>query len=165
VSAGLLELVAGLTDPAIERFREGLAQEPAFAPAHLFLGEALEQRGDFDAALATLETAAQLSGRSDESVSALGHALALVGQGERARELLAELERASAERYLSPALTARILIGLGEHDQALDRLEEAIRVRCPFIIWLTVRPIYAPLREHPRFAAAIAQVGLAPGGR
>ncbi|MEZ4585072.1 MAG: protein kinase [Gemmatimonadales bacterium] len=159
VSAALVELMAGETDRAIEGLRQVLAQE-AFAPAHLFLGEALAQRGALDEAIATLETAAELSGRSDESLSALGHALATAGRADRARELQAELERGGADRYLSPSLVGRILLGLGELDRALDRFEEAIRVRCPFVIWLGVRPIYAPLRSSPRFTKALASIGL-----
>jgi hypothetical protein len=47
---------------------------------------------------------------------------------------------------------ARTYILAGEHEKALDRLEELLRA--PYFLspgWLRVDPTLAPLREHPRF--------------
>jgi len=160
VSAGLIELLAGEPARAIERFQQALARGPSFAPGYLFLGEALEETGDLDAAVAAFRTAVELAGQSDESLAGLGHALARSGAEADARRLLDTLEARARSRYLSPSLTARVLLGLGEVELALDRFDEAVRTRCPFVVWLAIRPIYAPLRTNARFAELIRPIGI-----
>jgi hypothetical protein len=65
--------------------------------------------------------------------------------------LLAELERAGASRYVSPALTAAVRAALGDLDGAFADLHRAIAVRAAEVIWFEVRNVYARLRADPRF--------------
>jgi serine/threonine-protein kinase len=53
---------------------------------------------------------------------------------------------------------ARILVRVGQPDQALDLLEELLRV--PYLLspgWLKIDPNFAPLRGNPRFEQLISQ--------
>jgi serine/threonine-protein kinase len=55
-------------------------------------------------------------------------------------------------------ILARVLAHFGEHDRAVDILEEAL----PAPSWLTVHileidPIWDPLRDHPRFQALLEE--------
>jgi len=63
--------------------------------------------------------------------------------------------------YVSPAHIAVIDTGLGELALALDRLEEAVKVRAADLVWLAVKPSYDALRGEPRFQAVLDTVGLA----
>jgi len=59
------------------------------------------------------------------------------------------------------AAIARIHIGLGNPDEALDRLEAAVREHDPmFASEPLLTPIFDPLRQHPRFARLVRGIGL-----
>ena len=87
-----------------------------------------------------------------------GVALAYVG---RKAEAIREGERAVAVRGISSDAVngpymehqlARIYTMVGEPEEAVDRLEQLLRV--PYYLspaWLRVDPTFDPLREHPRF--------------
>jgi hypothetical protein len=94
--------------------------------------------------------------------SALGLAQATGGDSTAARATLARLEERSRSRYISPVLTAQVLIGLGETELALHGLEEAYRRRAADIALLDVRPAFEPLRATPAFDALIQRIRRGP---
>ena len=78
---------------------------------------------------------------------------ARMGQNERARQMLADLEEVAKQRYIDQTHIAAIYSALGDKDKAFSALDRACddrsaRVSTPrFFFWL------APLFEDPRFAA------------
>ncbi|HVO35985.1 MAG TPA: hypothetical protein VMT21_10490, partial [Gemmatimonadales bacterium] len=89
---------------------------------------------------------------------ATAHALAY--HREEAEKILRELEDRARAGYVSPALLAQIHLGLGNHDAALERLEEAAALRAADLVWLKIHPIYDTVRGHPRFRALLTQLNL-----
>lgn len=151
----------------LERARAELERSaslhPRFALAHSFLGQCRALAGDSAGAIEALRLAVQLADESSETLAALAHALAIAGETEEAEEaesLLQRLDDRSSRAYVSPALQAQVLIGLGRHDEALDRLEAAADERAADLIWTGVRPVYDPLRGSPRFEAIVGEVGV-----
>jgi hypothetical protein len=59
-----------------------------------------------------------------------------------------------------PSNLALVRLGLGEHSQALDRLEDAVEARDLLLTFLTVDPRWADLAGHPRFTTLLEEVGL-----
>ena len=155
-SGGILRLYEGESEQAVRELRMVIAQHPAFGLAHLFEGLALSELGQHNEAVVTLERAVLLSGNSHESQSALATALARAGRVDRAREILAAIERARLLAYVSPLSLAQVHVALGEPALALDRLDEARVERASGLAMLGVRPTFAPLRTQPRFATLIA---------
>lgn len=49
---------------------------------------------------------------------------------------------------------------LGEHDQALERLEEAYKSRVVQLNWLKIDPRFRTLRFDPRFVDLLRRLGL-----
>jgi hypothetical protein len=49
-------------------------------------------------------------------------------------------------------------VGLGEVDRALDYLEQAYRVRDPFLFHVPFVPLYGPLDADPRFHGILDRV-------
>jgi eukaryotic-like serine/threonine-protein kinase len=162
-SLGVTAYFARRYDEADEAFARTLELDAGFAFAHFFHGQVLTAMGRGDEAIAALETARQLTGGSAETVAALGCAHARAGDARAARQLLAELETAGEERYVSPSLIAQIHASLAEVDAAFERLEEAARLRAADLAWLAVRPVFDPLRADDRFDALIRTMGLRRG--
>ena len=144
------------------RLRETLEMDQRFARAHIIRGAALEQLGEYEEAAVALERAAELSGGGALALSGLGHAYALGGKRRRAREILRRLEAMSREGYVSSYNRAVVHVGLGESEEALAALEQAVQTRDVWLVWLGVNPRLDPLRGEPRFAALLRGVGLGP---
>jgi hypothetical protein len=85
--------------------------------------------------------------------------LAKSGKQEQARAVLAELLKASGERYVSPYNIALIYNGLGERDETFAWLEQAYKKRDQRIVFLKVEPKWNNLRDDPRFQDLMRRVG------
>jgi hypothetical protein len=90
----------------------------------------------------------------------LGYASAVAGQGDQARQVLAELHEQAQGAYVKPLAFAWISIGLDEKDRALAWLEKAYEDRDPYVILLNADPVYDSLRADPRFIALLKKIGL-----
>jgi serine/threonine-protein kinase len=159
-SEAVLDLFARDFEGAQHRLTGTLELEPGFAAAHYFLGQARLLAGAHAQALAALERAVELSGRSSETVAGLGWARAVAGQRDAALASLEELTRAGDERYVSPLRIAQVHLGLGDRARALDGLERALDARATDLAWLGVHPMFDPLRDEPRFQAVLQRIDL-----
>jgi TolB-like protein/Flp pilus assembly protein TadD len=159
-SRAVIHLYAGDFDRALATLDEVLDVHDYFGMAFYFRGMALEAAGRSDEAVDSLEKAVALTDSSSEAMAALGHAQATAGKTEAARRILADLESRFERAYGSPALLSQIHVALGDHDRALDLLDDAVEKRAADLIWLAVRPAYRPLRDHPRFETLVERVGL-----
>jgi serine/threonine-protein kinase len=89
-----------------------------------------------------------------------GHTLAVSGNRHQARAILEELKVRAAQTYVPPSNLALVHLGLGEHDEAIDRLEEALEARDLLLTFLAVEPRWADLDGNPRFTALLGRIGL-----
>lgn len=144
-------------DEAIRRYRSTLDLDPDFSWARFLHGLALEQTGRFDEALAELEQALRVSGRSTKILGAVGHAAGLAGHTDKAREVLAELEQLARERYVSSYVIALVHIGLGDFDRAFASLDRAVEERAGYLVYLHVDPAVDPIRNDARFAELLVK--------
>jgi tetratricopeptide (TPR) repeat protein len=85
---------------------------------------------------------------------------ALVGESEQARELLKQIGALSDSMYVSPVARGMVHMALGELDLALTALEQGVRERDFWAVYLGVDPTWDPLRENPRFIELLERVGL-----
>jgi tetratricopeptide (TPR) repeat protein len=92
--------------------------------------------------------------------SELAYCNAAAGDTTRARELFVELDGLSDEMYVSPISRAMVLVGLGEHARALDELERGARERDHHLLYLSIDRVWDPLRDDPRFAELLDQIGI-----
>lgn len=88
----------------------------------------------------------------------LGQALAEAGREEEARAVLRELEERAADGRASNYHLAYVHTGLGEHDRALDLLEEAVEGRAGPVYAIQGSFLFAPLRSHPRFQRLLEEI-------
>jgi tetratricopeptide (TPR) repeat protein len=160
VSRGIIAFYARDLETATEEFAEVAKLHPRFALVHYFFGQLYGVTEEYTRSVESLERAVDLSDGTSETLGALGHAMARAGRVPEAEAILARLEERSGKRYVSPALPAHVLIGLGRTEAALDRLEAAAQIRATDLIWIGVRPVYDPLAASPRFQAIVDELGL-----
>jgi eukaryotic-like serine/threonine-protein kinase len=147
-------------DDAIKQLQATLELGPDYILAHFVLGQAYTQRSQYTEAIAELQTAAGLSARLPPILSALGYAYALAGEVDRAKQILVELAEASSKKYVSAYDLALVNLGLGQKDIAFDMLNNAVKERCGWLIFLKIEPALDILRSDPRFDDLIRTVGL-----
>ena len=125
--------------------------DPNFVPSHLFLGQAFEQIGRFDEAIAEFQKAIHLSGGSAQLIAALGHAYSVSGNRDGAIRILEELQHLSKQRYVPPLDIALIHAGLSQKDEAIEWLEKAYKQQSCSLVYIKVDPRLDPLRSDLRF--------------
>lgn len=131
--------------------------DSTFHLASLWRGMALEALGRYDEMNAAYAQALRHSDGSVLHHAAVARGHALAGDTARARAILRELI-ADTSTYAPPYELAKVHLALGEHEAALDRLEQAVAHRAHSIAFTHVDPQLDALRSAPRFAAIAAQV-------
>ena len=92
--------------------------------------------------------------------AALALCYARSGRIEEARAILAQLLEPPAGAYAQSYFPALVHIGLGDQEKAIDFLERAVEERVAALVWLGVRPVHDPLRDHPRFKRLLHRLRL-----
>lgn len=146
-------------DGAVQQLVTLLEQEPRFFPALFQLGRVYVQMQMYTEAIAAFERALQFS-RQQEALPALAHAYALAGRTQEARIILEETKNDKTGRYVASPMIARIHLGLGEFETALDYLEKGIEEHSYWMVFLKIDPVYDPIRSHPRFAELLKLTSL-----
>jgi TolB-like protein/DNA-binding winged helix-turn-helix (wHTH) protein/Tfp pilus assembly protein PilF len=145
-------------DRSIAQLRDTLEMDPSYEWPQLILGQAYEQKGDFNSAVAELRKAVELSHNSPLMISALAHAYALSGNQAEAHRLVAQLLVQAKKQYVSPYYIAIVYVALGKNELAMDWLERALADRSNGLVFLKVEPELDPLRSNPRFIALQRQL-------
>ena len=145
-------------DRSIAQLRGTLEMDPSYEWPQLILGQAYEQKGDFNSAVAELRKAVELSHNSPLMISALAHAYALSGNQAEAQRLVAQLLVQAKKQYVSPYYIAIVYVALGRNELAMDWLEKALADRSNGLVFLKVEPELDPLRSNPRFIALQQQL-------
>jgi DNA-binding winged helix-turn-helix (wHTH) protein/Flp pilus assembly protein TadD len=131
-----------------------------FGPARWVAGLALAQLGRLADAAKELQQAVALSGGSPYALSAQAYVHALAGHKPQAARILKDLNRLSAERYVSPHSIAHVHIALGDHDAAMQWLERSFEDRDDYLVLLNADPFLDPLRDDPRIHDLARRVGI-----
>lgn len=140
--------------------RKALEIDNQFVLAHAMLGESYLQMGIFEQAVAELETASQLSETSPLylDLAMLGHAFAVTGHPDKARDILHQLKERSAQSYVSAYSIAEVYLGLGERDQVFEWLERAYAERARQLVMLKGEPQFDSLRSDSRFQSLMERM-------
>ena len=137
-------------DQAIIEAKRAISIDHTYVFGHNRLGLAYIEKKMYTEAIATLEHANALA---RTNTGGLGRAYALAGRHADARRILNAMLNP-----VRPLQIAMIHVALGEHEKALDRLEEAYRIRDGNLVLLKVFPAWDPLRSHPRFQSLLRRM-------
>jgi len=104
--------------------------------AQLRLGMNALNAGRARDAIVPLRRAIELTSQGPVVKCLLVRALAAAGQAPEARILLDEVESLARSSYVSPAQRGLAWLALGDREAALDRFEQAVRLRDPWVVLL-----------------------------
>src|SRR5258708_39269814 len=119
-------MFGGRFEIAEEYSGQGVDLDPSAILARWGLGIALVGQGRLDEGIAEL-TACERGWGGLPILGWLGYAHGLASQRPLAEAVLERIDQMPAERVARSTEIARVLIGLGEHDRALDALADACR--------------------------------------
>ena len=151
---------AGRYGEAVQAATRAVEFDPDDPRGRAILGWAHLKNGNPDTGLAQLERAVSIAPGNTLFWAQLGQAYALVGRVAQAREVLRELQDLARKRYVSPYHLAYIYTGLGEHDAAIDLLEQAYEQRSGGVYGMKGSFLFTTLHSHPRFVALLRRMHL-----
>lgn len=160
VACGLPYYFMRRTERSIKIYLEALETNASFFPAHVYLGMAYEQNGQYEDAFAEAQKALSYTPDSTFALASLGYIYAVSGDEEKARETIEHLNRESHKRYVSPYGMAELYAGLTEKEQALTQLEKAAAERSWWLIFAGVNHRFDNLRDEPRFQEILRKMNL-----
>jgi eukaryotic-like serine/threonine-protein kinase len=162
VAIGWANYMARRYDDAIEQLRRTVELEPHYPVTYWILGVLLRKMGQLEQAIAEGEKGVKLSGGSPLMSAALAQTLATAGERSKAIQISDDLANLAKQKYVSPYFFAGIHIGLGEHDRAMEFLEQSYNELSHWLLYLQIDPGMDPLRSNPRFQDLLGRIGLPP---
>jgi serine/threonine protein kinase/tetratricopeptide (TPR) repeat protein len=152
---------SGQYDQAIDECKKTLVIESNIHNAHHLLGRIYVQKSMFEEAIREFQKAIDLSNRKILwYLGDLGYAFGIMGNKDKAIEILEELHEQSKQRHVSNIVMVLVYLGLGEEERALDYLEKGIEEHEVVNHIVTVDPSLRKLRQHPRFKAILEKMNL-----
>jgi len=160
VWAGVTSHLAHQFDEAIGYYRSALELDPDFVWAHMYMAQALEQKGNFKEAIKEFETTIRLAGGNNCVKAMKAHAHAVAGDKSSAREILNELKGALSPQGMPSYDIAATYAALGESKQMVAWLKRACDERNMKLFTLIQDPRFDALRHRSEFREIVRQMGL-----
>jgi hypothetical protein len=107
-----------------------------------------------------MEEVVRATGTSQYMLGVLGYCYGMAGRQADARRVLAQLQEAARQRYISGFWPAAIHGSLGEKDQAFRLLDATYAERSAWTPWVKVSPWFDCLRTDPRFDELVRRIGI-----
>jgi DNA-binding winged helix-turn-helix (wHTH) protein len=144
---------------AIRQMQRTLELEPRFLSARHCLEGALVHENRLSEALVQAREGARQEGMTDAALAALPPdprtALRRIAEWR-----LERLQERGAKGWVSPYALATQYAGLGDADRAFAELGRAFAESDPSLASADVDPAFDPIRADPRFAPAMARIGI-----
>jgi tetratricopeptide (TPR) repeat protein len=160
VWAGVMSHLARRFDEAVKYYQSALELDPDFVWAHMYLAQALEQKGDYKGAVREFENTIKLAGGSKCVLAMKAHAHAVAGDASYARQILRGLRNSTSDTFMPSYDIAATYAALGESKQMGLWLNRACNERNMKVFSLMQDPRFDSLRHLTEFKQAVDLVGL-----
>jgi TolB-like protein/Flp pilus assembly protein TadD len=147
-------------EEAIAEFHRALELDPGFAPARSGLGFAYAGLGRYNEAIRAMQEAEPDSAMTSNAV--VGAVYGWAGRQDRAREILRSVAERAKREEVHPMDFSLLYASLDERDEAFRWLRRAYEERSFLLIWINVTAWYDGIRDDPRFAELVRDIGLVP---
>jgi serine/threonine protein kinase/Tfp pilus assembly protein PilF len=140
---------AGRFEEAERQIHKALEVDPYFPITHFYSSWIYQRKGEYQQTLDVLQNAHRLSGGTlPWAECALGVAYYLLGQKDKADEVLFKLLEGKKEGYVPCFSLANNYLARGDMDKALEWMEKAYEFHDFLMPFLNVVPDWEPLRSH-----------------
>jgi TolB-like protein/Tfp pilus assembly protein PilF len=156
-SVGMILYLARRFTESIDALQKGLELNPHHFLLPFRLGLVYQQASPLEA-IAWMQRAVELSGRSIETLAGLAQAYAAAGRTDAMRNVLDEIN-GQTERYVSPYNVAKVYAAHREPDRVFEWLNLAVAERNPDLIELRTDPVFDSVRADSRFSDFLHRVG------
>jgi adenylate cyclase len=140
---------------AAEHLKNSFELDPDYPEARLYKGLLHFQQEDYDDVIQCLS-----GSQIPLDIGVMAAAYARKSSAARARKCIEALSHLAEKRYVTPLAEAFAATGMGDHDLAFQRLEEAIEHKTNFVNTLAVEPFFEPLRSNGRFSRLLKTLNL-----
>lgn len=147
-------------EEAMKALKDTIELDPALVTAHQVLAQLYAQKGMHEEAFAQLDQSLTQHRFNERDRTARAMVCAVSGRVEEARQALSELTRCEAPRYAIAPACAAVHAVLGEHDEALNFLEECYQERTSSLVFMADHPGLESLYNHPQFIDLLRRVGI-----
>ena len=160
---GRAYLNAGKPAKALEQFNRALDLDSNFRSAIEGKGWAFMALNDYESALNVFESYHRSTGHKLRGITPLGFVHGKMGNREKAMEYLDLLKQRGDE---DPGVMlqmdyAVIHLGMGEHDQVFNYLQQAVNERLGSVLFINSNPVWNDIKSDKRFFDILKQIGLA----
>ena len=145
---------------ARHHLEHAIEMNPTAEETYRILGLVQSVDGMHEAAVSTLREALALPGATSYTLATLGYALARAGETAEAERIMLDLESRAERQYVSPAALSMVRLGVGDFRRALEWMERAHAERRGWLAYLSVNPMFDPLRGDSRFAMLVRTMRL-----
>ncbi len=153
-------LYDGHRDRALAQAKRAYEADPTFVITRLLYGMTLNAVGQFAEAVTLSEKALQDDPNNQQMLMVAGYAYGRSGKRADAERVIERFREISKTQYVIPSFVAVVFGGMGEKDKAFAELEKSIEQRDSWFRWAKVEPLFDPLRDDPRFAELLKEMGL-----
>jgi len=143
-------------DDAIVEGQRTLQLDPNYFYLDSVLAAAYREKGNFAEAIA-LYTKAQEATHLPSSGLAITYTR--TGRESEARNILAQLQQAREQRYVSAPLIAALSTALGDKEEAFHWLERAYEEHSGVLQWIAFLPEFRALHSDARFPHLLHRIG------
>jgi adenylate cyclase len=150
-----LHYVKGDYGSAAEHLKNSFELDRDYPEARLYEGLLHFQQEDYEGVIQCLS-----GSQIPLHIGVTAAAYARRGSEARARKCIEALSRLAEKQYVTPLAETFAAIGMGDHDLAFQRLEEAIEHKTNFVNMLAVEPFFEPLRSDGRFSRLLKTLNL-----
>jgi TolB-like protein/Tfp pilus assembly protein PilF len=146
-------------ESAYEEIIRLITRHPDIASLRQYLWDLASVEGDYGVASASAIRYFELEGEPGVAAQ-LGNAESEVEYRDQMRRAAVELEDNALRPYISRVNLARVRMHAGDHEKALDLLEEALNVHDSQLGYTTTNPLFKPVWDSDRYRSIRRAINL-----
>lgn len=150
----------GQSDKALEQIRATDSLEPGHNLTAYWLMVIYVSKGMYREAFEIAEARLQRTPNDQDSLGIAGYVYAKKGDREQAEKIIARFREISETQYVLNSYVAQIYGALGEKEKAFAELNKAFEQKDFFIPTMRTHPMFAEIRDDPRFDQIARRAGL-----
>ncbi len=149
---GYIYYLEGKYEEAIKWFKQGIEYKADSTVSLLYWGQALILMEQPEECLTYFQNLS-VDEADPMKLGGITLAHAAMGEKEKAQEGITKLEEALAADFQERVINLLILCHtiMGNHEKAIQYIEQGVQYRLPLMVYLYVEPMLKPLRSYPRF--------------